>query len=119
MPLFIRSLKSLWVFSGLWPFLTSSAVMSSMPNQIARRPPSRAQGQQVGSVVHIELGRLGAEEDGIAEGLAMHLALHQDLEDLLDGFAVIEEVVVRAQERVDAGALGQPFELVDGGVGDS
>ena len=34
------------VFSGLWPFLTSSAVMSSMPNQMARRPPSRHSGSR-------------------------------------------------------------------------
>ena len=40
----MASLFSSWnnslVFSGLWPFFTSSAVMSSMPNHIACRPCS-------------------------------------------------------------------------------
>ena len=83
-----------------------------MPNQMARRPPSRHRRQQVLVLVDVELGRLGAEEDAVAERLAADFPLGQVGEDFFDRLAVVEEVVVGAEEGIDAGALGEDFHFV-------
>ena len=103
----LRISNSFLVFSGLWPFLTNSAVMSSMPNQIARRPPSRQRGSRSWFLNTSNSVRLRAEEDRVTERFAVDLPLARSGENIADGFAVVEEVIVGAEKGVDAGALGQ------------
>ena len=81
--------------------------MSSMPNQMARKPPSRHRGSRSWFLKTSNSVASVPKKMAVAEGLAVDLALGQLGEDLLDRLAVVEEVVVGAEEGVDAGALGR------------
>src|SRR5207253_2867699 len=71
------------------------------------------QGQQVAILVGVVLRRLGAEADLGAERILARPGSCQGGEDLLGGLAVVEEIVVGAEEVLDAEALEDAAHLVD------
>src|SRR5262249_12746839 len=76
-----------------------------------------AERQQVLILEYVELGRLGAEKHGVAEWFAANLPFGHAGEDLRHGFAVVEEVVIGAEEGADAGPLGHNGQLVAKALG--
>ena len=71
-----------------------------------------AERQEVLILENVKLGPLGAEKDRVAKAAAVDLAAGQFGEDLLDRLAVVEEVVVGAEEGIDAGILGDGFHFM-------
>src|SRR5205807_4319089 len=71
-----------------------------------------AKRQQVLVFEHVVLSRLGAEKDRVAKRLAADLATGKLGEDFLNGVAIVEKVVVRAEVAWDAGLLRDGFDLV-------
>ena len=71
------------------------------------------QWHQVGGTIDIVLGPFGADPDGVTERPATHRAACHRREDLLGGLVVVEEVVVGAEEAVDARELDHRADLVD------
>ena len=61
--------------------------------------------------IDVELRRLGGEKQLVAKRLAEHVALGQFLVGVLNGLAVVEEIIVGAEELVDSGGVADRFEV--------
>src|SRR5208337_249082 len=77
------------------------------------QPALPRQGHEVGAAVDVVFRALGTDPDGVAEGPTAHRAARHRREDRLGGLMVIEEVIIRSEEAVDARCLDNSGDLLD------